>query len=754
MKKPFCAVFLALFALIFLVNSGALSGNPPPVLFDVKTEKPVSQIYFVGENQDYILVTNRANIFVYNSQTGKLIWEDKVKGFTDEGLELIWNQTHYIVSYKQGMRCYELATGRVLWETTTPLKMKEYSTYFNFRTGFILNFGNKLMGFDPNNGQVKWSSESLDWNSDLAEENISNIYGYSRETGDRLLVLGKKVTQLLDAASGKILGTVEIDYNKKNKEPVGEIGKSAIALFGKKETKSLDLRSGKLMWAMEEQVDARRGYVIFDYQGKNYAVFALKKALMLFDLEQGVKVWETGEDYAMELEKVYLYPDGTLMAVGIQNVSYKMLKAGDKNHGCYTKAFGFDFLTGKVKYETIIGYSTQATIYATIPLINITIGYRNSVCQVEPEAAGGALFYYFGNEGMKIDKIGVKWDKPGNEGLTLMDPSTGQVKWRTDLVLWANWDKDLRKAVALKPGATLTNPSIDLFETPPLVYEGNYAYLNGNNRLVKIDLTSGKTVWESPQYGLISHFHISDGRIYGEMGYSKWLEWYDVNKLEAKDEIRRSSNNGYFILNEADGKEVWKTDKLKTPIDLFLHHYVEGGKLALCDGDFLRMLNLSSGKYDWQIDLKKELTGPISGEKGIVFVLTGVSRSTSYGYDSYTVTTTKTYDISMEHGVFPQPNGDLLVIAEKGPALVGLDGKVKWEKEWDWKPTKINFTPTITENGIIYQYKKMMYYISLKDGSIIWESKERSATDCDIFLDKDKKRIFIVEPKNITAYKL
>ena len=154
----------------------------------------------------------------------------------------------------------------------------------------------------------------------------------------------------------------------------------------------------------------------------------------------------------------------------------------------------------------------------------------------------------------------------------------------------------------------------------------------------------------------------------------------------------------------------------------------------MCDGLNLRCLDLNKGSYAWEIDLKKGLTGEVGANEGVVFVLTAVSKHTSYGIYKRTITTTKSYDISMEHGVFGLPDGELLVIAKKGPAVIGLDGKVKWQTEWEWKRDKINFVPHVTDRGLIYQYKKKMSYISLTDGSVIWEAKEKAAKDTDIFL--------------------
>lgn len=741
--------------LLVLVNVNfSWAGTDPDVVFDIKTDKRVENVYFIGDKGENILVTNRANNYVYDAETGKMKWYDKTKDYIEDGLQLIWNEKYLVVSLKKGMKCYEVATGKVVWETEISIKMKDYSGYFNFKSGFVMSFGSKLMGFNPNTGEISWQSDKLDWDSGIAKQGGNNIYSFNRDYGGRLLVLGGKVTQLLDAATGEIIGTVEMKYIDKNPDHVVEIGNNSAVLFGKNMSKSIDLRDGKILWEAEEQIDYRRGFVTMYYQGKYYAVFAFKKKMLLYDLDTGEMVWEKGEEVATELETVHLYPDGTLLLVGIRNQSYSDMKAGSKNPGSFTKAYGFDFLTGEEKYQSVIGYTSGQTIWMTVPIIGITIGYRSSVCQVYPEFPGGVLMYFYAGDAKKLGEYGEKWKDNGNEGLVLMDPETGEIKWRNDYILYDNWRKDLEKAQPLIDPGKPPSAGIENYRTPPLKIEGNYAFMNANNKLVKVDLSTGEEIWASPEYGTISDYYVDKGRVFGKIGYSKWSFSYDLKKLKSDDQITTSKDQGCFVLDTESGMEVWNAEKVKTPLDLFLNYYNDNGKLFLCDGEYLRCLNIMDGGYDWELNLKKQLNGEISAKDGVAFILTSVSSHTSYGYYYNTITTEKTYDVSMQFGVFPQTDGNLLVIAEKGPALVGQDGKIKWKSEWKWNGKKVNFVPTVTPRGIVYQYKKNLQYISIKDGSVIWESKEKNASGADIFFSKNYDKIFIVEKKNITCYKL
>ena len=735
--------------LVTITSSTVMAAAEPEVLFDLKVDKRIEDIYLIGDNEDYILVTNEKRVWVYDANTGAEVWSDEVPGHT--GMKLVWGSRYYIASMKKGMRCYEVATGKQVWEVEMPFKMKDFSQSFTFDSGFILNFGDVLVGFDPNTGQVKWTTEDLDWNGKFIKEGLPVLYEVNRGFGDRLLVLGDKVTQLVDAATGQTLGTTEVKYNHKNAESVHMIGDHTVFLLGKKMTKAMDLRSGAELWASEEEIDARRGLITLERGGTNYAVFVSRKGLVLFDMDAGQQVWQTDEESALRVEDLHLFDDGTLLCVGIKNYHTPNNEFG--NRGGYTMAMALDFATGAVKYKELLAYATEPTLEFTIPIVGVTVQMRQSIANVNWDYPGGVLVYCWGNVGKTIGAYGDKWKQDGGEGLVLFDRATGKVKWRTDLVMWESINDALGKAGDLHGKYTQVGagPYDDLGQVPPYIIDGGHAYLNANNTIVKVDLSNGQTVWQGPELGFVSHFDLAGGRLFGETGYSRWA--FETNEMKAEDKIYRSKKTGYFVLDAATGKSVWMEPDLKVPIDLFLHEYVaDAGLVLVSDGKVLQAIDVNKGGIAWTVELKK-LTGELTAKEGVAFIVTSKSSSYSSGLSSYTISTTTTYDIQWAHGAHVVPAG-ILMISKKGPALVGMDGKVRWSGEWEWKPDKVQLAPTLARQGLLYQYKKTLRYISLADGSTIWESKEKEAKDTDIFLDSSGSRIFIVEKKNISAYKL
>ena len=476
-----------------------------------------------------------------------------------------------------------------------------------------------------------------------------------------------------------------------------------------------------------------------------------KKGLVLFNLDKGEGVWQTDEESALRVEDLRLYDDGMLLCVGIKN--YHTPKNDFGNRGGYTMAMALDFATGEVMYKELLAYATEPTLEFTIPIIGVTIQMRQSIANVDWEYPDGVLVYCYGNVGKTIGTYGEKWKTDGGEGLVLFDRRTGQVKWRTDLVMWKALNDALGKANDLHGKYTQVGagPFDELGQVPDYIVDGGYAYLNANNTIVKVDLGTGETVWGGPELGFVSHFQLDQGRIFGESGYSRWD--YTTKEQKGKDKVFQSKENGYFVLDAATGKEVWTAAKLKVPIDLFLHEYVaDAGLVLVCDGQMLQAIDVRKGGIAWEIELKK-LTGELTAEEGVVFIVTSKESHFSSGVSSYRMTTTTSWQVEWAHGAFLADDA-VLVISKKGTAMVGLDGQVQWQAEWDWKRDKVQLVPTLARRGLLYQYKKKLMYISLADGSTIWESKEREAKDTDIFLDEGGSRIFIVEKKNIAAYKL
>jgi len=337
----------------------------------------------------------------------------------------------------------------------------------------------------------------------------------------------------------------------------------------------------------------------------------------------------------------------------------------------------------------------------------------------------------------------------------LLDPKSGEVVWRTNYQMYDIWLKSLGQAGA----ATAWWPGMMMIEdtAPAPVVVGDQMYSAANKGVVKTDLTTGKTLWESPDYGgLVTNLSVADGKVFGSIGYNSWSYGAKIKKYAGKkntDIIHATKRTGFFLLDAETGEQAWVIDKAKLAPDLHLLHYAaDQNVLYLSDGQVLRGVDVAAAKTAFEIDMKKGLTGEVSAAKGVIWIETDVSVHYSFFANGWSVTTTTSYETTMEHGFRLLEDDSILVLAEDGPARVMPDGSIKWQSEWDWKIGAINFKPSVTNDGLIYQYKKQLTYFSLDDGSILWQSKEKKNADFVITNKKDK--IFIIEAKNIACYKI
>jgi len=743
-------------AAIFLAVSTASALKEPEVLFDIKTDKKIQSINILGKQGEKIFLHNEENIWVHDGNTGKKIWGAEIPGYTEDGLNLIWNQAYYITSMKKGMQCYDLNDGKVVWETATDIKMKTFKQYINFKSNFILFFKKQMQSFDPNSGKILWSNDQFDLSGTLEEAGLANIYQFSRSFGDRLLLLGEKKAYLYDGKDGTLIGTAPVEWNsdlvKKHEkgedvpDAVSFAGENMVTLFCEENTSGFDLRTGKVVWSIEEVVDQKRGFLAFEQGSSHYLLFGFKKKSMLLNVEEGKVAWETSEDLAMDPVMAYLLDDGTLFYMGYKkSITAKIEPFGVA--GSFLIAYGLDLTTGKQKWGPSVLAYTRAAAFNILGMLPQMVSFKGPYPRPD-----GLLFYVFGLQAAVAEG---KYDQKGGEGLVLLDPKTGQVKWRTTgLVMYDNWLKNVQ---APNLGNVAPNYYRDEGAAPDPIFEGDAAYLSANNTVVKVDLNTGKTIWEGPEYSFVYQYTVDKGKVFGPIGYARWGYKANAGRTAADDEITKTKKVGYFVLDASTGKQIFAIEKAKIPLQIHFNQYDEAtNSVYLCDGEVLRCLNLASGKYDWELNLDKQLNGPISAEDGVIFKTSNVDISSNYSFESgggYTITTTTTtsYDISMQHRVVWR--GDrMLVLAKEGPAMVGRDGKILWKGEWDWKTTKINFVPTLTDNGIVYQYKKKLTYLSLTDGSLIWQTKESG--DADFAFDPTGTKIFIIENKNIAAYKL
>ncbi|MCB2199699.1 PQQ-binding-like beta-propeller repeat protein [bacterium] len=725
--------------LVLFVASTAIAGDAP-LLFSLKLKKPITNIYTIGEDADKLFLHNKSRLFMYDGNKGNVLWEAEVPKATDDGLNMVWNDTYYIASMKKGMIAFNLSDGSEAWKTDRKMKMNEFYDYYNFPTGFILTFEDVILGFDPNSGEVKWTQEEFGYSNKLWQNGLETVFSYERPYGNRLLLLGEKSTYLYSAETGKILGKVPVSFSgNEGEDPVLEISENLLGILCKDGTVAIDLETGGEVWRVDYPVDPDYGYEVFEHDSGKYALLNYKKGFTTLDLLNGDVLWSTDDD--TEVTPVYqeVYEDGTLALIAFKS---KAIGLGSAFFG-----YGFDLMTGEKKYGPLpIIWSGAASAFGQMQAAIWPVKVMDEEIIL---LTFGASPYKIEDDPSQTYGMNVAGRHPnGSEGFVRYNMKTGELKYRTDLVLFDNWSKHRRNAAYGRqdPGAWVDT---NVFPHPVLDNDGN-AYIVAEPGAVKVDLETGETIWSSPDYEHTGYLNLCSGKLVGTIGYAQF-RWITENQ-KAKDATLESKKHGFFMLDAATGEELWTyPGKVKDPLgSQFTYFDKETKAYYLSNGETLQRINIPEPGVAWELDFKKDLTGRIEAGNAIAFVLTGISGHQSGDY----MITEKTY--SVQHALYVDWLGDgkMMVRGPDGPALLDLDGNVLYTGDWKWNPSKMNLIPTNTLGGMLYQYKDKLRMVSLEDGSQLWESKEKLAKEADLHFTDNMGKLFVVGDKSVTCYKI
>ncbi|HNW42931.1 MAG TPA: PQQ-binding-like beta-propeller repeat protein [Elusimicrobiales bacterium] len=733
-------------------NSAASAENAPQKLFHIENDKRVGNFSLL-QDDSIIAIRERTRLWSYDGNTGAKLWETKVKGGVDDGMHLVWNDKLYLMPLKKGMVAFDVNTGKQVWETKLDVKMKDFYKSYSYKDNFLLEFEKDMISLNPDTGEVAWRTSDMEYSKAAGKAGAQRLYYISKDWGSRILLLGKKGPSLIDAKTGKVLWKSEHDFSDEIEKPVlfTSAGQEAALLLYEEGASSIDLKTGQEAWFIKDEFEDATGLVQFEKDGGKYCLFAFGKELVMFDALSGKILWRTGKDSDLKGRPYMVQADGgNLLILTTRNLGTK---------GGLLTLFRASFDTGGVAWKRDLAFSKQMHMNFKIPIFGIRmrnsgIWYRDPI-----KTPNGLLFQTWGTATRKLDDKGEPGEKEG-EGLIMVNPETGDVVWRSYFKVFDTVSADAQKILAGESEAGIAGKGRNAMSAndvgyqnmiPAPVITGDVVYAMGNEGVLKLELATGKTLWESPKYGYVSKIMVDNGVVYGFQGSASWAYTADAKKEKADDVIIQSKKQGYFSLDAASGKELWNIKSSKKPYSIFNAIVGKDGKdLFLCDGRYLRRLDLTPATkgFAWELDLKKSDIGEIGAEEGVVFKERGTTFS---NYGSYTEKTTS-YDVSMQHGAWQLANGDLLVIAAEGPARISADGKIKWKTEWDWKRNKINFTPTRlqADKYLVYQYKKKIFCLDLETGEIKWMTKE--AKNSEIEFDAKEQKMFIVDDDEVSAY--
>ncbi|MCF8354979.1 MAG: PQQ-binding-like beta-propeller repeat protein [Melioribacteraceae bacterium] len=760
---------------------------------------------FAEEGISYLLgemyLTNSDNkLQAYDALTGNLLWENEYDGidqddyssfeFIENNAVFRYGEDHIGIDLNNGNELYRMEIE--YWGELVDLGTFNYSVLYDQEKMLVMEDDELAVLYDINTGERLYKGEDYDINRELIAS--SNPWLYKSPEHKYVLLVLEDGAAVIDVANNKELIRKEFSID-------GEINvllPTAIgcAVMGDEKIVHFNFNTGSVV-ELEFPVDDIRTFYSYEISGKNILVVSLEDVIAGIDLVAGTILWQTAEDdetYEGYIHK-YVMQDGNNI-IFVQNRALMMAE----ENGTYLFLMSMDGLTGKLNYKTAVLGSRVALMDFQRTLAKVITGAFSTFVTVGSGGVGAGQASQamdMVNNMLGYQNIGFEYDvfveqtihqmfnpktrEDGGEGIVKVDPKTGKIEYAAYM--------DIAAGMNEKEFNSLAQP---YFTDDKLV-------LAGNERLVLFDITSGEKKWEiGENVGFVSDLALIDGALYAKFGKQEYGVGLKENEVEVKMNFDEDPF-GFHAIDPETGSIIWtiKTESdpgLVTPEFSIANYYDESNhRLYFADEMNIYALKLGreGGSYDWKFNFDDNGTGEMEydetfavTEKWIGSKIRSHSTSTYIGGGWVMTTTTKSGGLDVEEtstfledaagselsttyeswgniwGVTAKRclrvlyGGELiLVFGPDGIALVNSsDGKSKWQKEWDYDETAVQYVPKIIGDKILYCMDEELVLLNLTDGSEIWRTDE--SEDSRFFLSPNNSFFFTINDEEISGYKL
>jgi hypothetical protein len=444
------------------------------------------------------------------------------------------------------------ADGKAIWNgdykklTTNKTNKSEYQyTIFTDKGGYLFLFDERSMGkdrvacLDLKTGKELWNSEEY---QNLIKKGAKAVEGsddgeletvkYISEL-DAFLISQKNSVILVKANTGEKIwetnrfkgGVGKYIYNKDKNEIImvnfKPTAMGALLAGFKNQLVRINATNGEVLWdatftgSIEKELVTRRA--IIDLWIKNDKIFLYLNGIMVFNYENGQKLWESV--YETDMEK----GGGGLFGGGHKEIYRTVADPLFTNDAVYIVILGksdrtkfvekHDLETGKLLWasEKITGALSMPNIYKAGNRIMVQVGGKVQIQEVKVQ------------DGNTISSI--YWDyKAQKNSVLALDDKSGKTSWRSE-----KFDKRITD----------------------LILEGDKTVFVGDgDEFYGYDIASGKQLFD------VKH---------NDAGVGKATDVIDFD-----DKVVVMSEKGLAAYYKKDGSRVYATEKIKG-VDYFYH---------------------------------------------------------------------------------------------------------------------------------------------------------------------------------------
>jgi len=807
--------------------------------------EPIKTYDFMQEGR-LLFFTSGEYVWCYDTQSGSEVWSMEVPDFSDEGISYLLGEM-YLTNSANKIQAYDALTGNLLWENEyNDIDQSDYMSFEFIENYAVFRYGEPHIGVDLNNGNELYRMNIEYWGElvDLGTFNYSVLYKQ-----DKMMVLeDSEIASLYDVQTGnKILSLEEYDINKELVEEgfpwLYKHPEHKYLLFVLENGAAvLDVANNKEMARKEFNIDGERNvllptnvgcavmgdakFVHFNFEtgvinelefpiddirtmyayeadGVNILVVSMEDQMAAVDLIAGKVLWQTTEDdetfegYAHR----YLMVDGSNLIC-----TYNIARLISQESGTYLYLMSLDGLTGKLNYKTpallsgavltdfqrtlskvitgafatfiAVGSGGTASGQAgsAIDMVNEMMGYSNIGFDYETFEHGGNIVFFSRSN---VDMMDPETrDSPG-EGIVAIDPKTGELKYKTFFEIADGMNVEEMKLL------------------PPILLDGDDAYIAGEEKLVKCNLSTGNKEWEvGEEVGFVSELLMLDGILYSKFG----KEVYNIGLKE--DDINVSSKidldpYGFHAFDPSSGSILWKVSTesdpgLFTPQFSIPNYYNStNGNLYFADQKKVYALKLGrdGGSLSWTFDMEQNGLGEMDYDESYAIKEKWIgSEQRTHSYSTYIgggwVSTTSWTTGGMddeETARFLEDAGesDLYTTYESwgniwgvsakrclrvlygtdvvlaiGPKAIGLidanSGSANWVSQWEYDYKETEYIPRVFGDKLLYCTEQKLTLLDMANGSTVWQVEE--SDDSKFFESPNEQYFFSLNDELIKEY--
>ncbi|MBC8125032.1 MAG: PQQ-binding-like beta-propeller repeat protein, partial [Candidatus Kapabacteria bacterium] len=483
---------------------------------------------------------------------------------------------------------------------------------------------------------------------------------------------------VLDASVGKeiLRRPFKIDANITTLHP-DSIG---CMIYGAEKLLYVNSTNGKFYERVFDHSDLRAQNLV-NVNGKYSMWLSMRNRMVVINTETPALLWESANGDGQFMGFAHqLYPALGGSTKGVLNIltMYVEPRSEGDNPGTYLFAQSINATTGRVLYRTVVAIASD--VISTNKVDDIGIDYnvfehkdRTCVTVTSPSALI--------NPATRTE--------PG-EGIVVIDQQTGVASFAKYFAVASGMEEE--------------------FDAPPIAFADDVVYMAGDNRLIAVDLLTGKQKWsvEKELGGQIFDLSIIDNILYAKLGRQK--NTVSNNAKLSITEDWTSMPYRFVAIDPLTGKVLWRA-QVETDPDLAtddsFEHFFDERRNQLYFSDLQNVYALSMGRnggsYAWTTSLTETGLGDID-------------LGQAYGYNA-------------ERNSIVQPvklswlNKTLIMYGQESIAALNQEnGKPLWTHQWRYGSDVVALLPRLIDNNLLYAVRGNIVYLNLSTGATLWTS--------------------------------